>query len=94
MQFDWNPEKNEWLKRNRGISFEEISLLLAEGKVWKVAVHSNQKKYQNQKLFLVPIDDYIYLVPFVLDEEIIFLKTAFPNRKATKDYLQERKKNG
>jgi len=94
MQFDWNPEKNEWLKRNRDIAFEEISLLLAEGKVWKVAAHSNQKKYQNQKLFLVPIDDYIYLVPLVLDEEIIFLKTAFPNRKATKDYLQERKKNG
>ena len=39
MQFDWNPEKNEWLKRNRKISFEEIALLLAEGKLWKVADH-------------------------------------------------------
>ena len=94
MQFDWNPKKNEWLKKNRKISFEEIALLLGEGRVWKVADHPNQKKYKNQKVFLVPIDDYIYFVPFVLDEEMIFLKTAFPNRKATKDYLQERKKDG
>jgi uncharacterized DUF497 family protein len=94
MQFDWNPKKNEWLKKNRKISFEEIALLLGEGRVWKVADHPNQKKYQNQKVFLVPIDNYVYFVPFVLDEEMIFLKTAFPNRKATKDYLQERKKDG
>ena len=94
MQFDWNPKKNEWLKKNRKICFEEIALLLGEGRVWKVADHPNQKKYQNQKVFLIPIDDYIYFVPFVLDEEMIFLKTAFPNRKATKDYLQERKKDG
>jgi uncharacterized DUF497 family protein len=94
MQFDWNPKKNEWLKKNRKISFEEIALLLGEGRVWKVADHPNQKKYQNHKVFLVPIDDYVYFVPFVLDEEMIFLKTAFPNRKATKDYLQERKKDG
>ena len=94
MQFDWNPEKNEWLKRNRKISFEEIALLLAEGKVWKVAHHPNQKKYQNQKVFLIPIDDYIYFVPYVFEKEVIFLKTAFPHRKATRDYLLERKKDG
>ena len=94
MQFDWNPKKNEWLKKNRKISFEEIALLLGEGRVWKVADHPNQKKYQNQKVFLVPIDNYIYFVPFVLDEEMIFLKTAFPHRKATNDYLQVRIKDG
>ena len=94
MQFDWNPEKNEWLKRNRKISFEEIALLLAEGKLLKVADHPNQKKYQNQKVFLIPIDDYIYFVPYVLEKEVIFLKTIFPHRKATRDYLQERKKDG
>ena len=94
MQFDWNPEKNEWLKRNRKISFEGIALLLAEGRLWKVADHPNQKRYQNQKVFLILIDDYIYFVPYVFKEDVIFLKTAFPHRKATKDYLQERKKDG
>jgi len=94
MQFDWNPEKNEWLKKNRKISFEEIALLLAEGKLWKVADHPNQKKYQNQKVFLLPIDNYIYFIPYVLEKEVIFLKTALPHRKATKDYLQEKKKDG
>ena len=44
-------------------AFQEIALLLAEGKLWKVADHPNQKKYQNQKVFLIPIDDYIYFVP-------------------------------
>ena len=94
MQFDWNPEKNEWLKKNRKISFEEVALLLGEGKVWKVADHPNQKKYQNQKVFLIPIDDYIYFVPYILEKEVIFLKTAFLHRKATRDYLHERKKDG
>ena len=94
MHFEWNPEKNEWLKRERRVSFEEIALLLAEGKLWKVADHPNPKKYPNQRVFLVPVDDYVYFVPYVVEENAIFLKTAFPHRQATKDYLRERKKNG
>ena len=87
MNFDWDPEKNEWLKENRGISFEEISLLLSNGVLWKRTKHPNQKEYPNQEVFLIPIDNYIYFVPYVIDGETIFLKTAFSNRKATKDYL-------
>ena len=94
VHFDWNPLKNEWLKKERKISFEESALVLANGKLWKVADHTNLKKYTNQKVFLMPIEDYIYFVPFVLSKDVIFLKTAFPHRGATKDYLNERKKNG
>lgn len=93
VNFDWNPEKNEWLKENRGISFEEIALLLSNGIVWKRTKHPNQKEYPNQEVFLIPIDKYIYFVPFVIEDGTIFLKTAFPQRKATKDYLKEKRKS-
>lgn len=50
--------------------------------------HPNQGKYSNQKIFVINIDNYIYLVPFVINEKRIFLKTIFPSRKATKQYLE------
>jgi len=94
VKFDWDPEKNEWLKSERHISFEDLSLLLAAGMLWKTTDHPNPNKYPNQRVFLVPIDGYIYFVPYVIEAETIFLKIAFPNRKATRNYLKERKENG
>jgi len=91
MKYDWDAEKNEWLKAERDISFEEIALLLSTGCLWKVTEHPNQKKYPKQQVFLVPIDHYIYFVPFILKDGTVFLKTAFPHRKATRDYLEEKK---
>lgn len=90
VRFDWDPEKNEWLKAERNISFEEIALLLSAGCLWKVTQHPNQKKNPSQQVFLLPIDHYIFFVPFILDGDTVFLKTAFPHRKATQDYLQEK----
>ena len=69
MKFDWDPEKNEELKKERGISFEEIALLLGSGRLWKVSRHWNEEKYPRQRVFLIPVDDYIYAVPFVEDED-------------------------
>ena len=89
VQFDWDPEKNRELKEDRGVSFEEIALLLGSGVLWKVTDHWNQEKHPNQAVFLVPIDGYIHAVPFVRDGDIIFLKTAFPSRKLTKTYKTE-----
>jgi uncharacterized DUF497 family protein len=93
VSFDWDPEKNEWLKANRGISFEEIALLLSHGILWKQTKHPNQRDYPHQEVFLIPIDNYIYFVPYVINEDTIFLKTAFPHRKATKDYWGEKGMN-
>ena len=90
MRFEWNSDKNELLKANRGVSFEEIATLLSAGKVWKVMNHPNPETYPNQRIFLVPIDSYIYFVPFVIEKDVIFVKTAFPHRKATKLYLKEK----
>lgn len=94
MLFDWSPEKNEFLKKEKNLSFEEIALHLSEGKLWKVTKHPNPERYPNQKVFLVPVNDYIFFVPFIKDGEKFFFKTAFPHRQATKEYLLERNKNG
>jgi uncharacterized DUF497 family protein len=89
MKYDWNPEKNEWLKKERGISFEEVVFHLSRGDVWKIADHPDQIKYSDQKIYFVIIDDHIYLVPHVMGKGHIFLKTIIPSRKATKDFQRE-----
>lgn len=82
--FAWNPEKNELLKLERGISFEEIVFHIEAGDVLLVEDHPNQERYPSQRVLSVQIDDYVYLVPHVITESEIFLKTIIPSRKATK----------
>lgn len=85
--FDWNIEKNAKLKEEREISFEEIIVAIEEGYLLDSIKHKNIKKYRQQKIFVVKLNNYVYLVPYVEDEEKIFLKTIIPSRKATKKYL-------
>ena len=85
--YDWNNEKNELLKKLRGVSFEQVVLAIVSGDLVDRVIHPNPEKYPNQKVFLVKIEDYIYSVPYVEDDEKIFLKTIIPNRKATKKHL-------
>ncbi len=86
--FSWNNEKNIKLQQERGISFEEIVFHIQQGQVLAVVLHPNQERYAHQKMFVVAINDYAYLVPFVESEREIFLKTIIPSRKATKQYLR------
>jgi len=86
--FIWNSDKNEQLKRERDISFEQIVIQIEEGKLHDILEHPNQQKYKDQKIFVVELNEYIHLVPFVEDEEYVFLKTIIPSRKATKIYLK------
>ena len=86
--FSWNDEKNALLKAKRQVSFEEIVLYIEMGCLLDVLEHPNQDKYKGQKVFVVQIDDYIYLVPFVETDERVFLKTIIPSRKAMKEYLK------
>ena len=85
--YKWNHEKNERLKAERGISFEQVILHIERGELIDVVEHPNQSKYPNQQMLIVKIEDYAYLVPFVEDEEGKFLKTIIPSRKATREYL-------
>jgi hypothetical protein len=85
--YDWNDDKNELLKKLRGVSFEQVVLAIVSGDLIDRAKHPNPEKYPNQRVFLVKIEDYIYSVPYVEDDEKMFLKTIIPNSKATKKYL-------
>ena len=85
--FDWNDEKNELLKKERNLTFEEIVFHVTHDGLLAVIQHPNKQKYPNQKLFVVNVEGYVCLVPFVEDDEIIFLKTIFPSRKMTRKYL-------
>ena len=85
--FAWNSEKNDLLKAERGISFEEIVLNIQLGNEVDIFEHPNQEQYPGQKISVVLVEGYAYLVPFVESEEEIFLKTIIPSRKATKHYV-------
>jgi len=85
--YDWNDEKNELLKKLRGVSFEQVVLAIVSGDLIDRVKHPNPEKYPNQRVFLVKIEDYIYSVPYVEDDEKMFLKTIIPNSKATRKYL-------
>lgn len=90
--FEFDSEKNATLKKERGISFEEIILLIDEGHLLDVVEHPNRVRYPHQQIYVIDVEGYIYLVPFVRDEDKIFLKTIYPSRKATKEYLAGKEK--
>ena len=90
--FSWNNDKNQLLKTERNISFEEIVFHIEQKQVLDIVEHPNQEKYKGQKIFIINIHNYAYLVPFIENEEGIFLKTIIPSRKATEKYLGGKKK--
>jgi hypothetical protein len=85
--FRWNHEKNEVLKTERGISFEEMVLAIEADGLLDELRHPNPEKYPNQSIFVIALDDYVFLVPYVEEPDYYFLKTVIPSRKATRDYL-------
>ena len=89
IEFEYNAEKNLKLKEERGISFEEIVYYINNGHLLDIIQHHNKNKYSGQSFYVVDVDGYVYLVPFVTKVNSVFLKTIFPSRKHTKKYLEE-----
>ena len=86
---NWSTEKNIRLKSERGVSFEEVVSAMSNGGLLVVLDHPNTDQYSNQRMFVVRIRGYAYLVPFVETKQEVFLKTIIPSRKATRIYLDE-----
>lgn len=84
--YRWSEKKNEQLKRSRGISFEDVVLALESGGLLDVLAHPNPRRYPNQKVFIVAVMEYVYLIPHVEEPDHVFLKTVIPSRKAARDY--------
>ena len=89
--FRWDNEKNELLKKNRGVCFEQVVILMERGDILDTTEHPDQDKYPGQKIAVIKIDDYVCLVPYVENTEGIFLKTIIPSRKATNKYVGGKK---
>jgi len=89
--FQWDNEKNELLRNNRGVCFEQVVILMERADVLETVGHPNQNKYPGQKIATVMIDDYAYLVPYVQKNDEIFLKTIIPSRKATNKFMRSKK---
>ena len=92
MRYDWDSQKNDFLKATRGVSFEAVIVHLHRGDLWKVADHPDQERFPGQQLFFVIVDDYIHIVPVEAREDALWLVTIIPNRKATREYRKEKKK--
>lgn len=87
--FRWAPEKNDLLKQDRGISFEEITVAVEAGYLLEIVPHPNARQYPRQKIMVVEVAGYAYLVPFIEEEDHFFLKTVIPSRKATRRFIGE-----
>jgi uncharacterized DUF497 family protein len=85
--FRWSAEKGEQLIRDRGVGFEQIVVAVESGGLLDVVVHPNIRQYPRQRILIVAHEGYAYLVPFVEEENYLFLKTVIPSRKATRDLL-------
>lgn len=89
--FDWNEQKNELLKAERDLCFEDVLVAINDGRILSIDTHPNKLKYPKQQIYVVQLGEYAYLVPFVEDDEKIYLKTIIPSRRATKKYLKGEK---
>lgn len=85
--FRWDPRKNEQLIQERGISFEQITVAVENGDLIQIVQHPNTERYPRQRIMIVGLDGYAFLVPFVEETEYFFLKTIIPSRKATRNFI-------
>ena len=88
--FDWSDEKDNKLRKERGIGFEDILFHISSGDLLGVVPHPNVQKYPDQKIMYVRVDDYVYIVPYVDGNGRKFLKTIIPSRRATKEFNQRK----
>ena len=89
--FDWNVEKNQRLVEQRGISFERVVSAIEQDGLVDILEHPNQERYAGQMIYVVDVEQYLYLVPFVTSADgTRFLKMIIPSRKATRHYRKRR----
>ena len=88
---DWNAAKNEVLKHERGVCFEDVETAVEQGNVFGDFPHPDPNRYPNQRVLIVKIDDYACIVPYVLDGDVHFLKTVYRSRKAKRLFAEPSK---
>ena len=94
MNFRWNIEKNDLLKKERGVCFEDVVTQIYEDNILDIIKHPNEEKYPGQKIYIILLQNYVHMIPFVKDGDEIFLKTIVPSRKMNKLYKGKHHENG
>jgi len=94
MNFKWNLDKNKLLKEVRGVCFEDVVTQINDDNILDIIKHPNQQKYSNQKIYIICLQNYVHMIPFIKDEKEIFLKTIVPSRKMHKLYKGCDNENG
>jgi uncharacterized DUF497 family protein len=89
-RFRWDSEKSRKLLEERDVSFEHVVIAIENGHLLAEYLHPNQERYPNQRILAVSLSEYVFLVPFVEDEQGYFLKSIIPSRKATRDFISSR----
>jgi hypothetical protein len=87
--FRWPPDQNDLLQQERGVSFEDITVAVEAGGLLEIVPHQNPAKYPRQKIMVVEVAGYAFLVPFVEEDDHFFLRTIIPSRKATRDFIAQ-----
>lgn len=90
MDYVWDIDKNRFLKKTRKISFERVITAIEHGDLIDILEHKNSENYTDQKLYIIRIDNYCWVVPYrdYPERNERKLITAFPSRKLTKQYLR------
>ncbi len=88
MKYEWSYEKNLLLIETRNVSFEEAIEAIESGGLLADQAHPNQEKYPTQRMMVVAIRGYVYLLPYVPGRDTFFLKTLIPSRKMTKLFFE------
>jgi uncharacterized DUF497 family protein len=88
MKLEWSNEKNQLLKEQRNICFEDVEREILKGNILDLVPHFNKDKFPNQKIIVIKLNDYVHYVPYILNKEtnVLFLKTIVPSRKLNKFY--------
>jgi uncharacterized membrane protein len=87
MKFGFNKSRNDKLLKERGVSFYDAIEPIIKNGILLNFEHPDKKRYPNQKVMVININDYAYCVPYVIDNDTWFLKTIYPSRKDTKKFL-------
>ena len=86
-EFEWNNDKNLLLIQERNVCFEDIVTCIENDKLLDVIKNPSLDR-SDQFCMIVNISDYAYVVPFVKNGNVFFLKTIYKSRKQTKKYVR------
>jgi len=89
LKYSWDEDKNKLLKETRGIGFDQVIEAINNNKILTRLTHTNPKKYHNQKLLIININNYAYCVPYIQKGQNVFFKTIYASRKYKKLYMRE-----